>query len=207
MGLESYKRYQDLNDIDYFPKRIGFAPGVEGGDINRLNARINLAKSFQGLKLDGIGENTVMGYNALFQIVLTHSVLERFAEIFGHSRNFDTMSKPMLAYGSESVVANFFAKDKKGRLFDFLSKRTTDKNLKAKFADCQSGESSNVAHISVVVRHIFAHGHLCANVSGMSPRAVHAACMSVSDFLLRFMDAEFTCKIDACYARIAEKQG
>lgn len=205
MGLESFKRYQDLNDLNYFPPRISFAPKVDGGDINRLNARVNLAKSFRGINLDGISEKTVAGYDAFFQIVLTHSALERFAEVHGHSKNFDTMSEPMFSQGSAKVVGGFFAKDKKGQLYDFLSERITDQKLKAKFGACRSGESSNVAHISAVVRHIFAHGYLCANANGMSPQAVHSACMSVSNFLLRFMDAEFTKKIDACYERIRAK--
>ncbi|MEJ7819642.1 MAG: hypothetical protein WKF44_04990 [Rubrobacteraceae bacterium] len=206
MGLESYKRYQDLNDLNYFPPRIGFGPKVTGGDINRLNARINLAKSFRGINLDGISEKTVAGYNAFFQVILTHSAIERFAEVHGHSRNLDTMGKPMLSHDSERVAEGFFANDKKGRFSDFLSERITDKNLKAKFGACRGGESSNVAHISAVVRHIFAHGYLCANVNGMSPKSIHSACMSISDFLLQFMDAEFTKKIDACYDRIAAKE-
>lgn len=32
MGLESFKRYQELNRIGYFPTRIGFPSKVKGGD-------------------------------------------------------------------------------------------------------------------------------------------------------------------------------
>ncbi len=66
MGLESFKRYQNLNKRDYFPPRIGFAPKATGGDINRLNARVRLAKSFRGIKLEGYPNRTAAGYDAFF---------------------------------------------------------------------------------------------------------------------------------------------
>ena len=205
MGLENFKRYQELNKRNYFPPRIGFGPRVTGGDINRLNARIRLAKSFRGINLEGYPDKTVAGYDAFFQVVLTHSALERFVEITGHPKNLDTLAELMLPLGPEKVAEGFFTRDSKGRLYGFLCERITDKKLKAKFGACRSGESANVAHISAVIRHIFAHGYLCANANGVNPRDVHASCNSVSDFLLRFMDAEFTRKIDACYDRIHAK--
>ncbi len=137
---------------------------------------------------------------------MTHSALERFVEIHGQSKNLDTLADLMLPHGSEKVVEEFFVKDRKGRLCDFLSERVTDKDLKAKFGACRSGESTNVAHVSAVIRHIFAHGYLCANANGINPRAVNSSCMSVSDFLLRFMDAEFTREIDACFERMQAKE-
>lgn len=86
MGLESFKRYQDLNKRGYFPPRIDFGSEVTGGDINRLNARIRLAMSFRGSNLEGYSDETVAGYDAFFQVVLTHSALERFVEIHGQPK-------------------------------------------------------------------------------------------------------------------------
>jgi hypothetical protein len=46
---------------------------------------------------------------------------------------------------------------------------------------------------------------LAANANSVNPKNINRACMSMSDFLLRFMDAEFTRKIDDCYERIHSK--
>jgi hypothetical protein len=45
------------------------------------------------------------------------------------------------------------------------------------------------------VRHIFAHGHLAANSYGINPNHVAAACGTISDFLLDFMDSDFTSRM------------
>lgn len=83
MGLESFKRYQDLCKRNFFPPRIGFGPKptgdkVAGGDINRLNARVRLAKDFQAMTLDSYSDEATLGYTGYLQVFLTHSALERF---------------------------------------------------------------------------------------------------------------------------------
>ncbi len=204
MGLESFKRYQDLNKIGYFPTRIGFPSKVKGGDINRLNARIRLAKDCGGMKLESYDEETVVGYDGFLQVFLTHSALERFMEI-NSLKNYDELFRLMAPYGPEKVVEEFFEGDSKDKLYDFLLEKIYSNKLKEGFSKCKRGESANVACISAAVRNIFAHGHLSAHANGVTPRKIYASCRSVSDFLLRFMDAEFTRKIDTCYERIRAK--
>lgn len=209
MGLESFKRYQDLCKRNHFPQRIGFGPEatgdkVVGGDINRLNARVRLAKDFQTMTLDGYSEEATLGYSGYLQVFLTHSALEQFMEIYGIKHVSGLSDLLVYPYGPEKVVKEFFDFDKDDKLYNFLCERT-GKTIKEGLTVCKRGESTNVAYISAAVRHIFAHGHLTANVNGVNPRKIHASCISVSDFLLRFMDAEFTKKIDACYERIRAK--
>ena len=173
---------------------------MKRGEINRLNARVNLAKSFRGIKLEGFTEKTVAGYDAFFQVFLTHSALERFMKVHG-VKNVDALSDLMEPYGPGEVVRKFFVFDSKGKLFDFLCKHIDEKGKKTRegFTKCKRGESTNVAYISAAIRHIFAHGHLTANADNINPWKVQKACVLVSDFLLRFMDAEFTRKIDEYY--------
>lgn len=210
MGLESFKRYQDLCKRNYFPPRIGFGPKVDGGkvkggDINRLNARIRLAKDCSGMKLGGYDEKTAIGYDGFLRVFLTHSALERFMEI-NALKNYDELFSPMAPYGPERVVDAFFDGDDKDKLYNFLLEKIDREKLREGFRKCKRRESANVARISAAVRNIFAHGHLTANTDGINPKKVHKACTSVSEFLLRFMDAEFTKKIDACYDKIAAKE-
>lgn len=208
MGLESFGKFQQLRKRDYVPSRIGFDPKVTSGAINRLNARINVAKSFRGIELEGIKQETVDGYSAFFQVFLTHSALEQFTKLYG-IKNVGGLSEYLTAYGPEKVVTEFFELDEKCKLYKFLCTHIDERGKKIEegLTMCKHGESTNLAYISAAVRHIFAHGHLSANADGINPRKVHKACMSVSDFLLRFMDAEFTKKIDTCYERIRDKEG
>lgn len=217
MGLGSFKRYQDLCKRNYFPSRIGFGPKVtdakekdgrvRGGDINRLNSRVRLAKDFQAMALDGYSEEATLGYNGYLQVFLTHSALERFMEIYGiRKSDYDALSPLMAPYGPERIVEDFFARDNESKLYDALLEKIDSARLKDGFSKCKSGESANVARISAAIRNIFAHGHLTAHAKGVDPKKVNGACMLVSDFLLRFMDAEFTKTIDACYDRIAAKE-
>ena len=77
--------------------------------------------------------------------------------------------------------------------------------LKTRLHVCKCGEIANVAHLSASIRHIFAHGDLSANANGIRSPTLYPLCASVSVFLLDFIDAEFTQKIDDCYARIQAK--
>ncbi|MDP9477074.1 MAG: hypothetical protein M3R38_15550, partial [Actinomycetota bacterium] len=167
MGLESFGRFQQLRNRGrgYPPSRIGFSPKVNTGYINRLDARINVAKSFQGINLPGISEPTVTAYNAFFQVFLTHSALERFIKIIG-IKKVSGLDDLITSHGSEKVVKEFFDLDGKGKLYDFLCEHLDEGGMIEKgFSMCKRGESTNVAYVSAAVRHIFAHGHLTANAS------------------------------------------
>jgi len=61
-------------------------------------------------------------------------------------------------------------------------------------------------YISAAIRHIFVHGHLAANANGAKPKKIAEGCMLVSDFLLDFMDAEFTKSMEECEKRIEDKE-
>ena len=211
MGLESFKRYQDLCKRNYFPKRIGFGPTptgdkVVGGDINRLNARVRLAKDFKTMTLDGYSEEATLGYSGYLQVFLTHSALERFMEIYG-IKYVSGMSDFLAPHKPEKIVKGFFDTDKDDKLYDALCKYidSRGKKIEEGLTMCKRGESMNVAYVSAAVRHIFAHGHLAASANGVNPKNINKACVSVSDFLLRFIDAEFTRKIDDCEQRIRSK--
>ena len=91
-------------------------------------------------------------------------------------------------------VEKFLAGDKDRLLFDFLHKRV-NKDLKQHLTSIYAGEDENVAQISASIRHIFAHGILTAYANDIKPKVVNKLCMELSDFLLDFMDNEFTKKV------------
>ena len=198
MGLQRFATFQELRRSGHYPRAMGFA--VRVGDINIFANRIRLARSFRGIQLDGYTDNTVLGYNAFFQMLLTHSALECFLKLNG-LKSVGQLEDLLKPYKPEPVIETFIEKDRDGRLFTFLHKRIEER-LKPKLEACRNGTSTNVGHISASVRHIFAHGHLTANANRINPRNVYTICKVTSDFLLDFMDREFTKKIDAYCARV-----
>jgi hypothetical protein len=168
--------------------------GLKGkdGDVARWNSRVKLARNFRGLHIIDCSDKTLKGYNALFQVFLTHSALERYLEIIDMK---DDHLEPLLQpYSPDKTIKEFFDHDKKGKLFEFLSRRLTPR-LRSKLTACRDGTCTNVCCLSASVRHIFAHGHLTAHSYGMNPNQVFAACNAVSEFLLDFMDSDFTMRV------------
>lgn len=212
MGLSRWGDYQRLNGMKYFPRPIVFAPGVKARDLHLLNARVRLAKSFRSIDVDGYHPDTVRGYNALFQVFLTHSAVERFIAFMGLDdpkitavKKLNKLSGLMLPYGPEKVVKYCFDKDKKGRLYEVLAEHSNNA-LRERLRKCKSEESANVSYLSASIRNIFLHGNMAALTNDLTAATLEPICGCISDFLLDFMDAEFTNKVDACYERIRAKE-
>ncbi|MDP9438835.1 MAG: hypothetical protein M3P49_08835 [Actinomycetota bacterium] len=211
MGLNSWADYQRLNRMKYYPRPIVFAKEVKPQDLHLLHSRVRLAKSFNGIDAEGYGSDTMRSYNALCKVFLTQSALERFIAFMGLDdpkikfvKKLDKLSDLMLPYGPEEVVKDCFDRDKKGLLYDVMYEYS-DNRLRERVRWCRSGESANIAYLSASIRNIFAHGNMAANTNDLTAPTLEPICGSVSSFLLDFIDAEFTKKIDACYERIRAK--
>jgi hypothetical protein len=159
------------------------------GDVSRWNSRVKLARNFRGIQVESCTDRTLKGYNAFFQVFLTHSALERYLAIIG-ARD-DQIESILEPHDPERVVKDFFMLDKEGKLFEFLHKWVNPK-LRARLTACRDGTCCNVCHLSAAVRHIFAHGHMTATSNEMNPTHVAAACGAISEFLLDFMEDDFT---------------
>src|SRR6266508_5890712 len=192
MGLQRFAKFQELIRSGHYPRAMGFA--VRVGDINIFANRIRLARSFRGIQLDGYTDNTVLGYNAFFQMLLTHSALECFLKLNG-LKSVGQLEDLLKPYKPEPVIETFIEKDRDGRLFTFLHDHVEER-LKPKLEACRNRTSTNVGYILASIRHIFAHGHLTANANRINPRNVYTICKVTSDFLLDFMEREFAKKID-----------
>ncbi|MBA3921067.1 MAG: hypothetical protein H0X31_04885 [Nostocaceae cyanobacterium] len=199
MELQGFAKFHQLLKLDPNLSSIGFGSEVRAGDINRFASRVRVAKNFKGINLEGFSQETNYGYDAFFLVFLTHSALERFIEI--NSLELDALGSLMAPYNPEKVIQEFVGKDKKGLFYNFLDGKVNQK-LKVKLNNCINYKSTNVAYVSASIRHIFAHGHLCAHSNGVNPKNVYSICASISDFLLAFMDAEFAKKIDEYYNKL-----
>ena len=202
MGLTSFKTFFSLRQR-FNPQAMGFDCDI--GTINRLSARMGLAKSFQGIQLEGYTKQTVQGYNALFRVFLTHSALECFCEVYGYGTSWPKMSQalaPVIAcYDPAPVMHIFRERDNQDKLYSFLQKHLTNKSLLKDLKDCKECTSENIVAVSAAMRHVFAHGVLTPNANEMNPRAAHAIGTGIADFLFSMMDAEFTKTVEAYCAK------
>jgi hypothetical protein len=176
--------------------------GLKGteGDVARWNSRVKLARNFRRLEIASCSDTTLKGYSAFFQVFLTHSSLERYLPIIDvREEDLESLMQP---YNPRTTIDEFFSKDKKGKLFEFLHERLNPR-LKAKLIACREGSCENVSHLSASIRHIFAHGHLAAHSHGIKPNQVASACATVSEFLLDFMEDDFTGRMVRCERDLA----
>jgi len=210
MGLERFARFQELRRQGHDSRRIGFK--VKTGEINIFANRMRLARAFTGINLEGYSDKSIAGYNAFIQVVLTHSALECFMDVQGlkyknpktgrESLQWDKLTDLMAPHEPHHVISLFNSKDKDGKFYTFLHSRLDSELLKKNLVSCREGNLPNISYISASIRHIFAHGHLTANANGINPQCVSTICQSTSDFLIKFMDDEFSKVIDAYCTKI-----
>ena len=197
MSLTSFNTFQQLSRHSA-PKAMGFACGP--GTINRLNARMSLARGFRGIQLEGYTAATTRGYNALFRVFLTHSALECFCEVCGLPTKWPEMGRalePLVASsGPEEVMRRFREQDRGDRLFTFLCRHNRGQSLNADLVACKAGRSHNVVAVSAAIRHVFAHGVLTAHANGMSPRTTDEIGTAVAGFVFTLIDHEFTRRVE-----------
>jgi hypothetical protein len=198
MGIQGYGIFIRLLKEGHTPERMGLRGTV--GDVTRWTARVRLARNFRGLEVEDYSEQTLRGYSAFFQVFLTHSALERYLPIVGLTDR--DLKDALLPHKPEEPIRQFFALDRSGKLFDFLHARLKPK-LQANLVACRDGICCDVACLSAAVRHIFAHGHLAANAHDINPNQVSRACKVISDFLLDYMEYDFTKKIGEYYRTVA----
>jgi hypothetical protein len=198
MGIQGYGIFVRLLNEGHSPEQMGLKGTA--GEIARWSSRVKLARNFRGLQVDEYAERTLLGYNAFFRVFLTHSALERYLPIVGLTE--DDLKDALLPHNPHDSIKRFFALDRSGKLFDFLHARLRPK-LRNNLTACRDGTCCDVACISASVRHIFAHGHLAANSHDIDPGQVARACAIISDFLLGFMECDFSRRIAEYYQSVA----
>lgn len=201
MALTSFSTFQALLKDGHTSKHIGFRGGA--GQVNLFANRLRVARSFRGIELEGYSDATTLGYNAFLRVFLTHGALECYAHLVGADPAYGpAIAGPLQGYTPERVIQTLIRHDPGGRLCAFITRKLTARTLKEIVYACQRGESTNVAGLSAAIRHIFAHGELTAHANRVKPRQVHVICVAISDFLLDFMDREFTRQIDRYCAAV-----
>ena len=161
-------------------------------EVNRFAARFRAASSFRGITLEGYSAATATGYAALCRILFVYSAFEAYLEIVGATSA--TIGPDLEAHGAISLIKSLRMSDIDNRFYKFIHSRVNrlhQQELQNYFND----DPCNVAYLASAIRHIFAHGWLTPNAGGGEASSASEVCNAVSDFLLSFMDSQFSSRI------------
>lgn len=171
---------------DYDLRSLGIVQSR--ADVNRFRARFRAATAFQSIHLEGYSDSTIQGYSAFSRALFVYSAFESFMALIG--KKPWELGDSLERHGAKEVLERLWLEDSDHRFYEFLHTRVND-NLKIELEKFARLDPCNIALLAGAIRHIFAHGHLTPNVSGVSPKRSSKICNLLSDFLLRFMSAEF----------------
>lgn len=168
------------------------------GNLARWSARFRFAKSFKALDLGDAysSSDTPQLYSAITRIFLVYSAFETYCRIIGLNPSNESQIKLLQDSQSQLEVIKIIRNlDPDYVVPKFLSRHLTGSNLKQMMCNFQNGEDINVSCLARCIRHVFAHGILTANSTGLSPKRFNEVSQVISDFLLNCMDCDFDNRI------------
>jgi hypothetical protein len=188
-------RFYDQNCHDAHRTGVFAAPAL----VNRFRARYRFARAFRGLDLDGYGESTRQGYEAIIRVSL-------------HWSAFETMLKALCLRGDQvpDIVARYphaacgddvRRADPDGRFVRFLLEQLEpyETRLRGQLEAHLAGNEVPATALSKSIRHIFLHGLLTPNAKQVDPRNVQFICNRLARGLHIIMDGEFSRAVAALF--------
>jgi hypothetical protein len=190
-ALSAWTAFQASREAPTRLARCGFTGSVAA--INRVNARYRLARSFQGVVLDGYASHTVLAYSALLRLLLSYSAFELYLPIIGADAR--TFSTPDLSTSSRSLTRRLRSIDPENLLFTRVQRDLTGRENKNQVAAFLSGAPCLAVYLVSSVRHVFAHGPLPALPTGVPHDRLIQAADALSQFILKCLDDDFSSRI------------
>ena len=194
--------YELLGNQDIDKKEFGFVGS--NGDINRFAARFRAANCFTQVDFEGYSNATITGYSALFRVMLTWSTFEMFTNVTGLYQN--DLRKRLEKVGAKDILTHIRELDKEARFYRFIRDHVSDKRHKAELDNYFNQDPCNITYLASSIRHIFAHGVLTPNSNKVSPHRVRKICDILCQFLLTFMDKEFSKNIERAVNTISHRK-
>lgn len=160
-------------------------------EVNRFHARYRLARAYKGLVLDGYSDSTKAGYDALTKVTFYWSAFEQMMNALRipDPRYF------VKTYEFVSDLKKIEDIDCERKFFGFVKNKIDGKDLKNKLTAYIDTGTGTIFLLAKCVRHIYLHGHLTANVRGLSPQDIASICEFLCESLLRVMDKEFETRV------------
>lgn len=154
-ALKNWKAYKDfyasLEDTDSI--------AIKNANLNRFEARFNLASNFSGIDAKGITKATLRGYQAGFQLLLSYSAAELLCGVIGCKVTDWAIENKTLADKLRKTLKNF-KNDEETE--DSVSKEIghllNSSELQKRFDAFLAGEHNDVRVVATAMRVTMAHG-------------------------------------------------
>lgn len=138
--------------------------------LSRACARYNLAKSFQGMNIDGISKNTILGYDAITKLFLSYCAYEPIHEsartLLNHRNHEEIRIITLTPIFGDDVTVNNLRNNEKLKNFMLKNiektwwvKNELDRTIITKFF---RGGVKDIHILTRTLRNWFAHGNLTA---------------------------------------------
>lgn len=153
------------------------APNISLGELNRFAARFRMAKSYQGLMLEGYPEASTAAYSSVLGVFLAYSALEQLYKAVG---------EPGSRIADEWGIYedNISKKLKRStRILNFLEEKVTSDQLKKRISKFTQGEDENILVIAQAVRHLVAHGMMSVHPKQVKPQTIENFCQKLTEIL------------------------
>jgi hypothetical protein len=172
---------------------FGFA-GTKA-DINRFAARYRASRCFRRVEFKDLSltHETADGYSALCHLLLTYSAFEYLLRAL----RLDQHNTTLLLSTSErdEILRRVHLQDPGNALFAFM-KPHLNKPHQKQLRFYLLGQPCNPFFLASGIRHLFAHGVLTPNPSGVTSITVRNVSRYLSRVLCKVMDREFEKRIE-----------
>jgi len=187
-SLKGYSEFVAIRDFQVKPRHLGLTGRT--GDVNRLNARVKMAKAFKGMTLEGYKEGTADAYTSMFRVFLCFTAFEVFSYLYDR-KPFEFMEYcPDHPWGEVSAT---ICNCDPGWIFtDSLIKMSGESKNSWALDQFKDNRFRNPMNYAQAIRNAFAHGHLTAHTGGADPDKVRVMCDALSELLITIMDEEFS---------------
>ena len=187
-SLKGYSEFVAIRGFQVKPRHLGL--NGRTGDVNRLNARVKMAKAFKSMTLEGYKEGTVDAYTSMFRVFLCFTAFE----VFGYL--YDRKPFEFIEYCPQhpwdEVSATIRNCDPNWTFTDSLIDMIGEGGNKWALEQFKEDRFSNPMNYAQAIRNAFAHGHLTAHSGGADPDKVRVMCDTLSELLITIMDEEFS---------------
>ncbi len=159
-------------------------------DFYRFSNRFRMAVRFNGISLDGYGEETEEGYSALTHVFLAWSVFERYSDLAGDRAPYRQLLSLVPRIELAKLAEHIELHDPERRLFDFLYDQSLEQN-RDNLNRYRNGDRRGVVFYAAAIRHIYVHGHLTANPNKCEAQQLSSICQALTDFILDLIRSDF----------------
>jgi hypothetical protein len=177
--------------FDHFVRTAGcgmFGFSGTSRDLNRFAARYRASSSFNYIDFENLAASTSRGYSELCNLLLAYSAFEYYLKALGLTLgNCDSL---LTVAERARTLAQIRALNGNSAYFEFIHPYCS-KGLKYQIDLYLTPRVCNPFCLAAAARHVFAHGALTPNPTGVEPGTVETVTRLLRKIIMRSMERDF----------------